>query len=340
MLLSAKKNTKDTQKSKDKDLWDKLDILSKALIPVALLAGGYFVNHRLNIISQRQSNIRAALELQNGRESSETELRGSMFAKILDKYSKSGGQENVAMQLLYLELLVSNFNYSLDLSPMLKEVTRKINSLPANEERDKLLQRLSSVIGDAQSKQLASIAIEGAIKPITLNAGDHASENVVVLSCEQGAEYPLRIPIRITLTKKNPDASANLQVTQFIREGQKRYKAETILSADSSDLPLIDNLRIAPGLRMAFLIGAAKSIPSTTPTDANSTLIHALVFPNEIASLKDRLQFTDYLETLNQDKRINPETEASKNDQCRTLTKRVSFSSPLDYDFAEIPISN
>ena len=121
MLYSAKKSDKGAEKPKAKDCWDKLDVLSKALIPIALLAGGYYLNNRLNIIAQRQSNIRTALELQNGRESAETDLRGSMFAKILERYSKSGGSENIGTQLLYLELLVSNFNQSLDLIPMLKE---------------------------------------------------------------------------------------------------------------------------------------------------------------------------------------------------------------------------
>ena len=340
MLYSERKNEVRTEKPKTKDCWDKLDVISKALIPIALLAGGYFVNNRLNIISQRQSNIRTALELQNGRESAETELRGSMFAKILERYSKSGESENIRTQLLYLELLVSNFNQSLDLSPMLKEVKRNIDSLAEGQDKAKLLQRLAAVINEAQAKQLATIATDGAVQSITLYKDGHESQNIVILSCEKGVDVPRRIPIRITLISKSNESPVLIQVAQFIREGQKRLKAETTISVEENDLPLIDNMRIAPGLRMALLMPAIRFVPTNNESNGNSTKISLLVFPDEVASLKDRPRITDYLESLNQEAQINPEIKPSTDKQCQALARRVSFSKPTDYDFADIPISN
>jgi hypothetical protein len=340
MLYSDRKNDRGAEKPKAKDCWDKLDVIAKALIPIALLAGGYFLNSRLNIISQRQSNIRTALELQNGRESAETELRGSMFAKILERYSKSGGSENIGTQLLYLELLVSNFNQSLDLSPMLKEVKRNIDALPASREREKMLRRLAAVISEAQARQLTTIATDGAVQSITLDKDDHGSKNLVILSCEKGVDMPRRIPIRITLVSNSDDSTALIQITQFIREGPKRLKAETTISVDENDLPLIDSMRIAPGLRMSVLMTGVGFDPTHSDAKNNPTMVSVLVFPDEVASLKDRPRITDYLESLNQDVQINPETKPSTDNQCQTLARRVSFSVPTDYDYADIPISD
>jgi hypothetical protein len=42
MLYSDRKNDRGAEKPKAKDCWDKLDVIAKALIPIALLAGGYF----------------------------------------------------------------------------------------------------------------------------------------------------------------------------------------------------------------------------------------------------------------------------------------------------------
>ena len=189
--------TSSTEPPKSKDIWDILDVLAKALIPVVLFFGGWAVNNRLTAISQRQTNIRTALELQNGRESSETVLRGSMFTKILEKYSKSGKDEDVRTQLLYLELLVENFNQSLDLTPMIKEVKRNILAQNVSDDKAKMLARLAALLNSAKSKQLAAISTDGAIKRFTLSEGNRSSINVVLQYCERGASLPLRVPLRV-----------------------------------------------------------------------------------------------------------------------------------------------
>lgn len=344
MKNSSESNSQNTEdhngKPKTKDVWDKLDVASKALIPILLFIGGFWVNNRLNVITQRQTNIRTALELQNGRESTETELRGSMFAKILDRYSKSGAEENLTTQLLYLELLIANFNQSLDLSPMLKEVSRRIGALQASEEKEKLLTRLNYLLADAQSKQLSSISTEGAVEQFVLREGDFASKDLVILSCEQGSSNPTRIPIRVSLTGTPSEATTNINLTRFKRAGDKLIKNTYPVTLDSSDLPLIDNIRVAPGIRVALLINPKQEMKDKGKLNQGNITINITAFYDKIASLKDRPSVTDYLQSLNNDIKVNPESKQATSAECQEIARPLSFVAPTDFDFSDLKLSN
>jgi hypothetical protein len=328
---------KETQ-PKTKDIWDKLDVTSKIAIPLMLLIGGFGVNNRLNAITQRQTNIRTALELQNGRESSETELRGSMFAKILDRYSKSGSEEDLTTQLLYLELLIANFNQSLDLSPMLKEVTRRIDALPQNPDKKRLLVRLSYLLADAQSKQLSAISTDGAVYQFSLRIGDNASRDLVLLSCEQGSSEPERIPIRLSLMEITSESSANVVLSRFKRAREKMISYKYPITLDKSDLPLIDNIRVAPGIRVALLLSPERGTMPGSPTSQGDTVVTITAFYDKIASLKDRPSVTDYLKSLNNDIKVNPDSKPPTSAECQEAARPLAFVKPTDYDFVGLTL--
>lgn len=333
--------TSNTELPKSKDIWDILDVVSKALIPVVLFFGGWAVNNRLTAISQRQTNIRTALELQNGRESTETVLRGSMFTKILEKYSKSGKNEDVGTQLLYLELLVENFNQSLDLTPMIKEVKRNILAQNASDEKTKMLARLSALLTSAKSKQLAAISTDGAIKRFTLSEGDRSSINVVLQYCERGAPVPIRVPLRVSITESNSaETSANVEVTRFKRIGGSLSKEISEVSVEPSDLPLIDNMRIGPGIRLSLLPFAPKRSSEGRAFNSNSVGITLMAFPDEMASLKDRPFISDYLESLRQDKEINSDNNPSEAPMCQEKARKLAFVDPNSYDYTDLKLSN
>lgn len=330
-----------TEPPKSKDIWDILDVLAKALIPVVLFFGGWAVNNRLTAISQRQTNIRTALELQNGRESSETVLRGSMFTKILEKYSKSGIDEDVRTQLLYLELLVENFNQSLDLTPMIKEVKRNILAQDPSDDKAKMLVRLAALLSSAKSKQLAAISTDGAIKRFTLSEGNRSSINVVLQYCERGASLPLRVPLRVSMIEANSvETSANVEVTRFKRIGGSLNKEISEVSVEPSDLPLIDNMRIGPGIRLSLLPFVPKRSSDGSGFNSNSIGITLMAFPDEMASLKDRPFISDYLESLRQDKEINSDNNPAEAPMCQEKARKLAFVDPNSIDYTDLTLSN
>ena len=329
---------------KRKDCWDKLDIIGKVLIPILLGYATYSLNTftasqqvESQRLARRDQTVQASAQLQHGREVVETQLRGSMFGKILDKYSQDTDEQS---QVLYLELLVENFSQSLELSPIARDVRRRVQQSNLEDPlKETLLARIRVALENAKVDQLFTIASAGAAKTFRM-ANQISSEREFALQyCEtKGTEnsYPLRIPIRFKIMSVLPDDnSISIQLTNFKRVGGTVVQETSDFTVEPTDLPLIDNILIAPGVRLAFSIG------SNNLRTATDIPIQVFAFPDSTPSARSSPEIKAFLKDVDNSSLLNPATTSGiKHDECSDISRSLSFASFRDSDEKSLPLAN
>src|SRR5262245_59110915 len=121
---------------KDKDLWDKIDIIFRPVnglltaMAVALL--GYYTSSVLRQNELRETNERVYTELMSSREQAESGLRKDMFLSIIQTFQRpdSAGLET---KMLNLEMLAYNFHESLNIKPLFAHMDRQITTFAGPE---------------------------------------------------------------------------------------------------------------------------------------------------------------------------------------------------------------
>lgn len=127
-----------------KDIWDKIDILSKPLFAsltaatIALL--GYYGQSTLTALSAKEQDARLYTELLSRREEAESALRKDMFKEIMSGFFTNVNPDDIenslSKKILKLEMLALNFGDSLSLGPLFTEMSADIERvLEANRER-------------------------------------------------------------------------------------------------------------------------------------------------------------------------------------------------------------
>jgi len=193
---SAKTDSKALTPKSTKDVWDKIDILTKpifASFTAAVIAIiGYFGQNTLTAISAQEQNARLYTELLSRREEAESALRKDMFGVIMKDFFNNSTVDNVApatepenirskqdpnsienslsKSILKLEMLALNFGDSLSLGPLFKEMSRDVElALEINKntiidwkkEASKHQKRLRSLAKRVASTQLTTIFPRG-----------------------------------------------------------------------------------------------------------------------------------------------------------------------------------
>src|SRR5215471_14500630 len=157
-------STVEKDAKKQKDFWDKVDIVLRPLnglltaLAVALL--GYYTSSIVRQQETRDSNERVYTELMSSREQAESGLRKDMFLSIIQAFLRpdSGGLES---KMLNLEMLAYNFHESLNLKPLFAHIERQIISSPDKEKAD-YVQRLNQVAREITTRQLVLLEQAGA----------------------------------------------------------------------------------------------------------------------------------------------------------------------------------
>jgi hypothetical protein len=280
-----------------KDFWDKLGVVLSPLggLLTALAVGtvGFMGSQ---VIERRQSvdtNARLYSELMSRREESESSLRKDMFVSIIQSFLAPQGA-NLDAQVLNLELLAYNFHDSLNLKPLFLDLVRRVGA-SKDPDRDDYLQRIYRVGRETAAKQLfaleghgrsfrrtvdleelarqgrAGVPLDG--EPITID-GRSCQVNVRVLAVDPKQQsLQVRLEVKAPEGSNQPDTRAQFDVGWF-------------------DFPMIDNTRLANGLRCAvtlsnFAAGAAADLTT-------------VCFPGEYASLKDRPYYDEVIQKLQQ----------------------------------------
>ncbi|MCK5711043.1 MAG: hypothetical protein KAI07_10930, partial [Deltaproteobacteria bacterium] len=138
-----------------KDIWDKVQIISSAIvIPVTLTILGLIANNYLEKRQDSEERIQLYSELMSKREASESALRKDMFSSIIESFLKDVNK-SLEEETLNIELLAYNFHDSLNLKPLFVHLQNKIQAsrLPG-DKKDKLLTRLKILSQEIIDNQL------------------------------------------------------------------------------------------------------------------------------------------------------------------------------------------
>jgi hypothetical protein len=280
-----------------KDLWDKVAIFLQPVGGmIAALAVGIVGIMGSHVLERRQSvdtNARLYSELMSRREESESALRKDMFVSIIGTFLRPAAVDDVDTRILNLELLAYNFHESLDLKPLFQDIARRLRRGSAPDRAEQIL-RLNRVARDITDKQL--FALEGNGKSFRRTADldeVRAKQRMggVALDPEdlevRGKRF--RVGIRVLGVTPNDEVRVRLEVRTPTRNAEGTLDTRADFDVGYFDFPLIDNTRLANGVRCAVTLAAF------SPSNADLTTI---CFPGEYASLKDRPYYDEVIQQL------------------------------------------
>lgn len=270
-------------------------------IPFVLL----FANSQLQKSSELRNTREVALQLQSQREQSEAQMKSAMFGKLLDKYQSSEGLSNPLQKIFYLELLVANFGDSLNLSPIINDLSTSVRSESVGIQNNKqathkpeisqdLYARLRSAIREAGSRQASMLANVGALLNVQGNQG--VPLTIAIQHCKEGDNIPTVHYLSLipgTVEIRNREPAVSLEVAYWNSNWSTRAQEPTRQNflVESVDIPLIDNLPLRDGIRLA--IRNTKPITSQGPNS-----FQLIVFTQEYSSIKDKPTATEYVDFL------------------------------------------
>ena len=278
-----------------KDGWDKLSVvlhpLGGLLTAVAVTAVGIMGSQVLNRRQALDTNARLYSELMSRREESESSLRKDMFVSIIQSFLEPGTNDLDA-KVLNLELLAYNFHESLNLKPLFLDIARRLEG-PEVKEHQEFRARLKRVAREITAKQLFALEGHGESFRRTVDLEELLrqgkagvaleGESIVVgrkacdLSLHVLEADPVAQQLRVRLEVKAPDGSVDSVDTR------------AVFYVGWYDFPMIDNTRLANGLRCAVTLGNFSSSMADLTT---------VCFPGEYASLKDRPYYDEVIQKL------------------------------------------
>lgn len=281
--------------------------LGTIMIPIVLFLANCQLQERAKIrdaeldrIAKVREARKIALEMQNSREASEAQMKANMFAKLLEQYQSKAIAVDPQQKLFFLELLVSNFGDSLNLSPIINDVL--VDARAASQLSDDVVNRIAKALREAAAKQVSMLRNAPTALVYNIDLDINKQESFEILHCEDGKPDPTQDRIHITLNSLDQDKKikdlqiANLTLKYDDITGANPYIQQ--ISIDSTDLPLIDNTPMRNGYRFSILVN-----PSD---DKNNKRFRLIFFPQELTSIRDRPNARDFLRFL--DFSVNPDS--------------------------------
>lgn len=149
-IMTEQNNTK-----KQKDKWDKFDIISKAilaiLVPASITFYGLYSEWKRSHESEENRRSQVLIQTLSNRESSGADMKAKMFATLMEHYFK--GQDEKS-KVLILELIALNFQDQFQLRPLFE----RLDAVLANPEEKKELRR---VVKNIVSREIRRIVGSG-----------------------------------------------------------------------------------------------------------------------------------------------------------------------------------
>lgn len=273
------------------------------------VVGGAWVNQALKNREEFETNERLYTQLLVQREQSDANIRKDMFGVVIKQFLSDSSQQDWSEKVLQLELLASNFNQTLDLAPLFKDIARRlptVNSLDL-PERGALLDRMDRTAAALNFKQVNALARRGwkASKVIGVGGWPDVKTRTIVHS-----SIPRRTLVPSTVDRPvSPDEMLNFEL-ELIDVSVERREIEVRLrvGAGSSptqevdrhfwvgryDFPMLDNTHLPDGLRAAVVV-TSFSVPEVVAERKrnSSAEVHLVVFPAASASFKERQDYDD-----------------------------------------------
>jgi hypothetical protein len=279
---------------KDKDYWDKVDIVLRPLnglltaLAVALL--GYYTSAIVRQQETRDSNERVYTELMSSREQAESGLRKDMFMSIIQAFTRPESGD-IETKMLNFEMLAYNFHDSLNLKPIFNHIDRLVASTPEKEKGD-YTKRLNQVALEITTRQLVFLEQAGAafrrtvdfdklkanpggieLEPTKLTLDDTEREFMLSVLAVDPKRRELTMEMRIRTPKDKDSSSVQLQT----------------FHVGAFDFPMIDNTRLSHDQRAAVVVNQFGD------DGADVTLVY---FPGSYASLKEKVSYDEVVEKL------------------------------------------
>jgi hypothetical protein len=280
---------------KGRDGWDKLAILLTPLGGLlTAIAVSYVGIEGSKVIDRRQTaetNARLYSELMSRREEAESSLRKDMFVSIIQSFLQP---EKGALdaRVLNLELLAYNFHESLNLKPLFLDLQRRLRD-SRDPGREEYRRRINRVAREITARQLFALEGRGESfrRSIDLEELDRAGRIGLALEGEAIRVGRTACDVALRVVEVDRDQE-QLRVRLEVRspEGAKEVSdARATFDVGFYDFPMIDNTRLANGLRCAVTLSAF------SPASAD---LAVTCFPGEYASLKDRLYYDEVIQKL------------------------------------------
>ena len=279
-------------KEKEKDFWDKVDIVLRPIngvltaLAVALL--GYYTSGILRQSELRQTNERVYTELMSSRELSESGLRKDMFLSIIQTFFRSD-TAGLEAKMLNLEMLAYNFHESLNLKPLFAYMDRQLIGSREGEKTD-FANRLNQVAREITNRQMVLLE----------QVGKKFSRTV---DLEKFRKTPGGLEVEPEKLKlENVEREFMLSVLEFNPERRELTVELGVRTARESanvqrrtfhvsyyDFPMIDNTRLSSDQRAAVVLNQMNE------AGADITLVF---FPGSYASLREKVSYDEVVEKL------------------------------------------
>src|SRR5262245_4645164 len=225
------------------------------------------------------------------REEAESSLRKDMFVSIIQSFlqPEKGGLD---AKVLNLELLAYNFHESLNLKPLFLDLQRRLR-ISRDPEREEYRRRINRVAREITARQLFALEGRGESfrRSIDLEELDRAGRIGLALEGEAIRVGSIACDVALRVVEVDRDQQ-QLRVRLEVRSpehGSEVSDARATFDVGFYDFPMIDNTRLANGLRCAVTLSAF------SPASAD---VAVTCFPGEYASLKDRLYYDEVIEKL------------------------------------------
>jgi hypothetical protein len=184
-----------------RDLWDRLELLSKVVGGVSIPIFGLILSYMLHAQTESSQKAQLYATITTSREKADSDVRSEMFSRLLDRYlgPSGGGQATLAEardRVMFLDLLRANFEEYFNARPLFSRLYEQIRNKEAQvppEERaawTALRQRLVEIAKDTTSRQVARLVRSG-----------HLTEDIVVPVGGASSEQPVSRRIALYPTR-------------------------------------------------------------------------------------------------------------------------------------------
>lgn len=289
------------QPQPDKSTADRLiQVLQILVMPVVVSLVGYFGSSYLAQREQASARGNFYAELLAKREESDSNLRKEMFRSVIEAFLGKFDRD-LEKQVLGLERLAYNFNDSLDLGPLFKQVYAQVEQSKIDARtRKQLVARLINVTSDINARQVAALAEAGAkwdteLHPLSsLTKPGAASVTVIddmLLPPTRAAPSPAAPRqrfLRLAVVKADVARKALLVHLQ-VRSQEEGTVHDSTFWVGYFDFPMLDNSRLPDGQRCAVVMNRFLE---------DSAELTVVYFPGSRASLKEKPYYDELIEEL------------------------------------------
>jgi hypothetical protein len=315
-----------------------MDLLKIVAMPLVTLFLGFLFNASLNLRQENDSRLRLYTEMMGRREQADSDLRKDMFKSILDSFMSKDPKleraQQIRQEVLNLELLAYNFNESLDIGPLFKDM---MSQIPDQEQglNVELRKRLEKAAEEVTLRQLTVLSDGGMVESgntlprniknlqAYLTFGSHTLPNPafkpgegvgqVCLSMDSTDEVQQFHKFRFETVKARHYRQFKLEVIDQdppIREVQMRLDISQVLS--EAECQHVQSLDEKPEIESNFWVGlfdfpmidntrlthGERCSVSVTALTPNVLTVALAYFSGSRASLKDNPYYDEVMHDL------------------------------------------